>query len=368
MRLPAGKASRREALRRVAGCAAAAATAAASAAASVAASTATAVRAAFAVVAAGSANSRQAFAAGPRWPPLTLRIVVAYPVGGVSSDIARELARGLEARVGVPVIVEHRPGAGGTLAMDLAAKGPADGSLLVFSAITPLTLAPWLGPLPYDPEHEVAPVAALMATPVLVLGTPALQAAAAADFGAMLELARSRPGAVRWATSGIGTTGHLVQQRVAAAAGVSITHVPYTGGGRQLTDALGGHFEVLSSNVAAAQLRLVREGKLVAPAVSGERRVPSLPQVPTLAELGFAAANQVSTFGLFAPGRTPAALVERLNAEAVAVLQAPALRERLEASDNVPLGGSAGEFARRIAAEREVHRAWVARSRAQPPR
>jgi tripartite-type tricarboxylate transporter receptor subunit TctC len=292
-----------------------------------------------------------------RWPPRTLRLVVAYPAGGVSSAVARALAQVLERQTGSTVLVDHRPGAGGTLAMDAVARSAGDGALLVFSAITPLTLAPWLGPLPYDPQRDIAAAYPVMATPVLLLGTPALRAS---GFAEALALARAAPGALRWATSGHGTTGHLVLERVAAAAQVRITHVPYQGGGQQLTDALGGQFELLSSNVAAAQLRFVREGRLRALAVTGAQRLAQLPEVPTLAELGFADANAISVFGLFAAGRTPPALLERINAALAAAASDPALQQQLAETGNLPLGGSAAAFAQRIAQEREAHRAWLA--------
>ncbi len=293
------------------------------------------------------------------WPPRSIRIVVAYPAGGVSSDVARDLAQALERQLGVTVIVEHRSGAGGTLAMAAVARSAPDGATLCFSAVTPLTLAPWLGPVPYDPARDLAAVFPVMATPVLVLGTAALQADSLAG---MLAFARRAPGQIRWATSGLGTTGHLVLERVAAVAGVTITHVPYKGGGQQLTDALGSHFEVLSSNVAATQLRLVRNGRLKPLAVSGSARSAALPDVPTLGELGFADANQVSVFGLFASGGTPAALLDRLNGALAAAWHDPALQRRLIDTNNLPLGGSAAAFARLVAEEREAHRAWLARA------
>jgi tripartite-type tricarboxylate transporter receptor subunit TctC len=138
--------------------------------------------------------------------------------------------------------------------------------------------------------------------------------------------------------------------------------VPYKGGGQQLTDALGAHFEVLSSNVAATQLRLVRDGRLKPLAVSGTVRAAALPDVPTLAELGFADANQVSVFGLFASGNTPASLLERLNAALATAWLDPVLQRRLAETNNLPLGGSAAAFERLVAEEREAHRAWLARA------
>ena len=143
-----------------------------------------------------------------------------------------------------------------------------------------------------------------MRTPVLVVGTPAF---AGQRFEDLIAAARAAPGRLRWASSGHATTGHLVIEQVCAAAGVDIDHIPYAGGGEQLNDALAGHFEVLSSNVAARQLADVKEGRLRALAVGAPQRVAVLPEVPTLAELGYPAANLSPLFGVFAPGRTPRA-------------------------------------------------------------
>ncbi|MBX3607373.1 MAG: tripartite tricarboxylate transporter substrate binding protein [Piscinibacter sp.] len=291
------------------------------------------------------------------WPPATLRLLVAYPVGGVSSDIARLLAQSIERRFGTTVIVEHRPGAGGTLAMDTIARSAGDGRTLCFSAITPLTLAPLLGPVPYDPEHDIVPVFPVMTTPVLVLGTPAL---ASSGFAEMLAEARAEPGRLRWATSGNGTTGHLVLERVAAASGAVFTHVPYKGGGQQLTDALGGQFELLSSNVAAPQLRLLRDRRLKALAVSGASRATQLPDIPTLAELGFPDANQVSIFGLFAPGQTPRDLRDAMHAALAVAADDPLLRRRLADTGNASVAADSPQaFADLVTRERAAHRAWL---------
>ncbi|MBP6900461.1 MAG: tripartite tricarboxylate transporter substrate binding protein [Burkholderiaceae bacterium] len=295
---------------------------------------------------------RPAGAAEPR-PERSMRLLLAYPAGGVSDEVARLLAAGLGPRLGATLRVEPLPGAGGTLAMEALARAPADGSVLAFSAITPLSVMPQLLAQRFDAQRDIAPVAAVMATPALLLGTPALPVR---RFDEMLALARQQPERLRWATSGLGTTGHLLLAQVQRASGARFTHVPYKGGGQQLADALGGQFELLSSNVAAQQIAHVQAGRLQALAVGAPQRLAVLPEVATLAELGLPEANLVSVFGLFAPGATPPALLERLNAEVEALLAAGPLRERLLATANLPLGGSRAALAQRIAEDRARHR------------
>ena len=280
-----------------------------------------------------------------------VRIIVAYPPGGVSDSIARALAQRASPQLGVPVIVENRPGAGGGVAMESLKHAPPDGRTLVFSAISPLTIASQVGPTGFDPDRDVTPVMSVMATPVLVLGTAALQGD---TLAAVIDAARAQPGAVRWATSGVGTTGHRVLEQVRAASGVDITHVPYMGGGQQIADALAGEFEVLSSNAGALQFKYVGEGRLKALAVGAPARLAALPGVPTLAEAGFPAANLSSTFGLFAPGRTPAHVVSQLNRTFDVALRDPAIQRRLREAGNVATGGAPSAFAEQIARHREV--------------
>lgn len=277
-----------------------------------------------------------------------IRIIVAYPAGGVSDVIARALADKLTASLGKPVVVENKAGASGTIGMDAVAKAAPDGHTFGFAAISPLVLSPHLARLPYDARQDVLPVVSVMYSPVLLLATPASDSP---DFRALLDAARTRPGAVRWATSGTASLGHIMLEQIASVAKVQLTHVPYKGGGQQITDALGGQFEVLSTNASPAILQHVKAGRLRVLAVGAPARLDSLPGVPTLAELGHGAGNLSSLFGLFAPARTPAPIVERINAEVNKALALPDLRGKLTSTDNVPTGGSAADFARAIAAE-----------------
>ena len=282
------------------------------------------------------------------WPAKPIKITVAYPPGGVADAMARLLADKLAPVLGQSVLVDNKAGASGSIGMDAVAKAAPDGYSFGFSAISPLVLNPHLGKSPFDAANDIAPVASVIASPVLLLGTSAL---AAKDFKELVAAAKARPGALRWATSGPASLGHIVLEQVKAGAGVDITHIPYKGGGQQINDALGGQFEVLSVNAGPAIMGHLKAGKLKALAVGSPARLEQLPQVPTLAELGLPAANLASVFGLFAPAGTPAAAIERLNAEVNKLLKDKDVLQKIDAADNVPTGGSAADFAKVIAGE-----------------
>ena len=293
------------------------------------------------------------------WPSRPVHLIVVYPPGGVSDAMARTLAEPLAQALGVPVVVENRGGAGGALGMEVLARAAPDGCTLAFSAVSPLTLQPLLAGGPRDLLGSVIPVAGVMNTPVLVAGTPAFTGH---SFGDLIAQARARPGELRWATSGIATSGHMVLAQTRLQSGVDITHVPYQGGGPQINDALGGQFEVLSTNVASAQLQHIASGRLKALAVGSRSRLEGLPQVPTLAELGYPLANIGSLFGLFAPAGTPVARVARLNAEVNRLLAQGVVAARLRESHNLPGSGSPQAFAQQIAAERQRNQVLVKRA------
>jgi tripartite-type tricarboxylate transporter receptor subunit TctC len=280
--------------------------------------------------------------------PKQIHLVVAYPPGGVSDVIARALAEKLGAALGSTIVVENRAGASGTIGMDYVAKAAPDGATLGFSAVSPLVLNPHLSKSPFDPLKDIAPVASVMYSPVLLLATPAT---GTRDFNTLVEDARARPGAVRWATSGQASLGHILLEELRASAKVDITHIPYKGGGQQLNDAVGGQFEILSINAGPAVNAQIQAGRLRPLAVGAPARLAKLPQVPTLGELGYKDANLWSLFGVFAPAGTSPILIEKYNLEINRALADPDLRSRMLASDNVPTGGSAEDFGNEIATE-----------------
>ena len=289
-----------------------------------------------------------ALATAQAWPAKPIRLVVAYPPGGVSDVVARALADKLAGPLGQPVVVENKAGASGGIGMDAVAKAAPDGHTLGFAAISPLALNPHLGKSPFDPARDIVPVASVMYSPVLLLATTATPAK---DFNELLAAARSKPGAVRWATSGPASLGHIMLEQLKAGAKVDITHVPYKGGAQQMNDALSGQFEILSTNASPAVTQHIKSGKLRALAVGAPARLDTLPDVPTLAELGHAGANLTSLFGVFAPAGVPQPVLQRLNAEINKALALPDIRARLTGSDNVPTGGSAADFGKQIAAD-----------------
>ncbi|CAG9175549.1 hypothetical protein LMG32289_03344 [Cupriavidus pampae] len=306
------------------------------------------ILAALALAGAASLTATTVAQAADAYPSKPIRLIVAYPTGGISDTVARALADRLSAQMGASVVVENRAGAGGSIGIDAVAKAAPDGYTIGFASTSPVTLNPHVGRVNYDPQHDIAPVMSVMYSPVLVIAT---QSFTGQSFQDLITQSRAKPGSVRWATSGLGTVGHVMLEQVKAKSKADVTLIPYKGGGQQMNDALGGQFEVMSTNASPQLTGQMQAGKLRAIAVGAPKRIESLPNVPTMAELGYQKANLTSTFGVFAPGKTPAAIVNRLNAELNKALTSPEVRERLLRDGEVPTGGTAAQFAAAIHTE-----------------
>ena len=294
-------------------------------------------------------------AQSPDWPAKPLRVIVAYPAGGTSDAVVRQLAEKLSPALGQPVVVENRAGAGGSIGIDAVAKS-TDGHTVGFASISPLTLNPHVMPVAYDPLRDLVPVASVMYSPVYVLATPSFTGR---TFGDVIDQARANPGRLNLATSGVATVGHLMLEQVKRDARIDINHVPYKGGGQVITDAAGGHFELFTTNPSPGVNAMLSQGKLRLLAVAAPKRLPAHPAVPTMAELGYPAANLTSVFGFFAPARMPAGHVKRLNAEVNRALADAAVSERLVKLDNVVSTGTPEAFAALVRAEHESNAAVV---------
>ncbi|HUH58871.1 MAG TPA: tripartite tricarboxylate transporter substrate binding protein [Candidimonas sp.] len=290
------------------------------------------------------------------WPEKSVRVIVAYPPGGVSDSITRAIAESLAQRLGVPFVVDNKGGAGGTIGMGLVAKAAPDGYTLGFSSISPLALSPAIRPVPYDPQRDITPVASVMVSPVVLLGTKAFTGKSVADLVAQ---SRAVPGSLRWSTSGLGSLGHLMLEQLQQAGKIQFTHIPYKGAGQQLTDAVSGQFELISTNMSPALTSHVASGTFVPLAVAAPGRMSFLPDVPTFTELGYPKANKMSVFGFFAPGGTPAPVVAKLNAQIGEIVATPAIQKLLADSGNMPATSTAQQFAEDIAQELDANRELI---------
>ena len=259
------------------------------------------------------------------WPAKPVRAVV--PVGaGSSTDIVHRLVlEQLATNLGQPIVVENRTGAGGTIGTAAVAKSEPDGYTLLANG-SAHTIAPALyKALPYDAGRDFVPVVPIGITPSVLVVSPAK------GFGTIQSLvaaAKARPGALNFSSVGIGTATHLSAERFVSSAGIDAVHVPFKGGAEAMFAVIAGQVDFFFGPVALV-LPQIRDGKLRALAVNGGKRSGTLPEVATLQEAGYADADYPIWFGLFAPARTPAAVVEKLNQETLKALQSPALREKL---------------------------------------
>ena len=286
------------------------------------------------------ANAARAESAWPEAKPI--RVVIPYAAGGVTDSVGRKLVEQVSKVLGQSMIVENKGGAGGTVGMQEVAKARPDGYTLALSAISPLTLSPHLGKLGYDAGKDIVAVAPMMYSPVYVLATTAFTGASWED---LIAQAKSKPDTVRFATSGIGSVGHIMLEQIQAKTGAKFIHVPYKGVGQTVTDAAGGQFEIMTGNPFGTINTLIEQGKLRVLATTGPQRAPNQPNIATLAEKGVPEANLTSLFGFMAPAGTAPQIIARLNEVVQAQVATPGIQETLRATDNVGLRQSAAEFA-----------------------
>jgi tripartite-type tricarboxylate transporter receptor subunit TctC len=276
-------------------------------------------------------------------PPI--KLIVPFAAGSAPDTIARLVGERLGPTLASTVVVENLAGAGGTVGVDRVAKAAPDGQTLVLSGDAALVIPDASGARPYDPLKDLAPISQLVITPNLLVVNPEVPARTVQEF---IALVRSKPGRFSYASAGAGTSSHRGGELMNTMAGLDMVHVPYSKS--PLPDVIAGHVQVFFANVANT-LPLLREGKVRALAVSSLERLPVTPELPTLAESGFAGFEAVAWFGLLAPAGTPQPLVARLQAAVQAVVHEPALRSRLEGMGIVPVGNTAQEFARLLGAE-----------------
>ena len=254
------------------------------------------------------------------YPTKPIRIVVPYPAGGGIDVISRVVGERLGQRLGQPVLVDHKPGAGTILAAEIVARAPADGYTLMVTTDSTLTINQHLyAKLPYDPVKDFAPITQLVLLNQLLLANPAVPAN---NLKELIAYARAKPGKLNYASYGSGSQPHLAMEILKAQSGIDIVHVPYKGIPQAVPAALSGEVQLTFSG-AASSLTFIKASKLKALAVGGKTRMALLPDVPTFTESGFPDVPANAWFGLFAPAGTPRDMVLKLHAEVTRILKDP---------------------------------------------
>ncbi|MFM7570700.1 MAG: Bug family tripartite tricarboxylate transporter substrate binding protein [Betaproteobacteria bacterium] len=288
--------------------------------------------------------------AAQEYPARTIQLIVPFPPGGPTDIVGRLVAQRLSDGLGRPVVVENRPGAGGTVGSTAAAKAAPDGYTLLFGSTSTLAIAPSLYKnLPYDPRTAFAPISLVSRGAIVLAINSAVPATTLAEF---IAEARRSPGKLAYASAGSGTPPHLAAEFFKSVAGVDLLHVPYKGGAQALTDVASGQTQAIFEGLVTLAPQ-IRAGRIRALAISGERRDPSLADVPTFAQAGLPQYDAYFWSGLVAPAGTPADIIQRLNAVLVQSLDRGDVREGFEKQGLQTSGSSPQSFGAFIASEVE---------------
>ena len=299
------------------------------------------------------------------WPTAKpIRLVIPFPAGGATDIIGRTIGQKLSAALGQQVVIDNKPGAGGTIGADLVAKAPADGYTLLMATSSTHSIGPVLNPrMPYDAVKDFTAVAHVANAPsVLVVG----RSFPAQTAKELVDLLKRNPGRYNFGSSGIGTYPHLTAEMFKwRAGGLFVVHIPYRGTGLVITDLVAGQIAFLMDSIVSAQPH-IGDGKVRPLAVSGLKRSATLPQVPTFAEVGIPGMDFSNWFGMFAPPGTPADIVQRLNRELNAVVRSAEVVERLGRAGAEPAGGTPEQFLKTYRDEAENWKAVIARAGIKP--
>ncbi|MDR6536075.1 tripartite tricarboxylate transporter substrate binding protein [Variovorax soli] len=277
---------------------------------------------------------------GPAWPSKPVRLVVTYPPGGTVDAVARIIGPKLSARLGQPVVIDNRGGAGGAIGGELVARSPADGYTVMLDASNHAQNPALRSKMPFDTLRDFAPVSLLVKVPNILVVHPAAPIRSVKD---LIAQAKARPGEINYASSGNGSSPHLAAELFDSMAKTRMTHVAYKGGGPALTDVMAGQVPVFFASLGSG-LPYIQGGKLRPIAIGGRTRSAVLPEVPTIAESGLPGYEMYEWNALFVPAGTPAPVIERLSKEIAATLQDAEVRPRLEALGAEVIGSTPAEL------------------------
>jgi len=284
------------------------------------------------------------------YPNRTVRIIVPFAPGGSTDVVARILADKLGTELKQSFVVENRSGAGGNIGADAVAKASPDGYTLLMGTTGVLAINKYLyKEMSFDPERDLVPVSYTSLITNILVVNPQVPAKTVSE---LVALARAKPGSLTFASSGAGSSTHLSAELFKSMAGVDILHVPYKGSSQAITDLMGGQVTMLFDN-APSSIPFVEQGKLLALAVTSTKRLPNLPDVPTLDEAGVKGYESLSWSGIMAPAGTPKRVIDKLNAAIEKILRDPDVKQRFASLGVEPVGGPPEAFSRHIRAESE---------------
>ena len=297
------------------------------------------------------------------WPNRPVRFVVPFAPGGTSEIVARSVAAELSKLIGQNVFVENKPGGAGVTAMTDVAKAAPDGHTIILGHVGTLAVNPYmLNNQPYDVNRDFIPVTLLAKVPNVFVIHPDVPAK---NFQEFVAYVKKNPGRLNYGSAGNASAGHLAMEYLKLVTGMFITHIPYRGTGPQLNDLLAGRTQASSAGMPALGAH-IRAGKLRAIAVGTQQRIPALPDVPTVAEMGFKGFETSQWYGILAPAGTPPEITKRLQEESYKALRSSAVTERFATDNAVGGGGPAAEFAAFIKDEQRIWSDIVKRARIKP--
>jgi tripartite-type tricarboxylate transporter receptor subunit TctC len=288
-----------------------------------------------------AATALPAFGQAENYPNKPVRMLIGFPPGQATDTLGRLIGQKLQEAWGQAFVYDNKPGASGTIATQLATQAPADGYTLLVSSSGVMSVNQFLmTKLPYDVTRDFVPVAGLGIVPLVMVTHPQNPAKNVQD---LVAAAKAKPGAINYASSGIGITNHLVMAMFTSTAHIDMTHVPYKGGPPALTDLMGGQVQVMFET-SVATLPFVKQGRLKALGVSSAERIPAAPDIPTIAEQGYPGFVGVPWVCLMAPAGTPPAIVQKLNAKINEILQSPAVKDQMANLGVLPMVMTTDQF------------------------
>lgn len=297
------------------------------------------------------------------WPSKAIRFVVPFAPGGTSEIVARSVAAELTKQLGQSVYVENKPGGAGVTAMQDVAKAAPDGHTIILTHVGTLAVNPYmLKNQPYDVNKDFVPVTLLAKVPNVFVIHPDVPAK---NFKEFVDYAKANPGKLNYGSAGNASAGHLAMEYLKLVTGMYITHIPYRGTGPQLTDLLAGRTQASSAGMPALGAH-IRSGKLRAIAVGTQQRIAAMPDVPTVAELGFKEFETSQWYGIHVPAGTPPDIVKRLQEESLKALKSSAVTERFATDNAVGGGGPSSEYATFIKNEQRIWSDIVKRAGIKP--